>query len=1134
MLKKFSLIVSFVFVTLVAFGLTASSALAQADYQIYVHDVKTEKPVYSVGETVKGEFVVSNLADIAQSEIMYEVSSGLYNSNEMVLLTKQSPSPKTWPIYIKSKSKVTIPFEYKLPESLTGTSAIQVIAVLKDGTFVGQGLVPISVSGKANTENISIVGSILVINKSKDLAVSPNTGPTVYEDDVLEFLSVISSTTKKYTFTPTLSLYNRTDNNNALIKTINLPNIVTGSQPTELVVKLPVDLDPLVYYGVISFKTQDKAELADTSFRYIVAGPIATIRNITSEVLEAKKGTSIPFIVKYGSQPIDELRPEKQVKIEGATISVAVTNEKGEIVGNANSPIDLFQSEISLAVESAVKASSLSYSAVIKDSTGKILSEYKTDLPTKESLKDQKSYLPKSNFSLITLISAVLLLIIIAVLIYIRRKHKIVNVPLTILAFAFLLTTGLLGARDVKAWELFVGHIYSGSGHAGMFRVTSVASPVPDTIKMYNPGETFNLSFSTSFGDCNNGSEYFYAYRFKDGINWWSQTPTLSSTTNWTTDYTTNKAYWVNNGTELFSASGLSNHFNLTKTTCLALGYHWSTLFHFCIAPNIFAKTYSFSKQYTAPTTPGYHKMYFAIFQKGDDHGGNGIDDGKQNATYVQEICVKGAGVCYGESVVVSYCPNLVGTYTYTNGVVYDPSGQATSYVLDSSGNCVINHAPNAPTVTGPANSTSTVSTAFSASSTDQDGDTIRYLFDWDNNGVIDTYSPASGYVNSGVSQNGSNIWYSATNTSFKVFAQDEHGAISSPTSRSINIGSPFSTNSPPTAPVITGTTTGIVGVNYGFWAKSTDPDGDKIRYRFDWKDGGSPVWSPDYDYTTGTPPVAIPAYETSGVARSGNKTWTTSGTKTFEVTAVDEHGATSSMATHSIVIQTFSGFGDITLTSLGSPRPCEENYLSWNSNGAESYTLYRKKSGSSNWELVKSFSSTPFSMTYTDGPLVGGDIYAYYVNSTYQGLTKNSNTITLTAITCPECGTAIYDDSMTDWPVDNTLLCKLPSEVVLSSKNKLEVPPNIEFSWKCHIDDTYDQSCATNGYDSLSTECPQVDGITIASGTSMTFYSSRVSATCPSAQISCINGQLIIDPAGLILSDYRYRSCAIPKFNEF
>ncbi len=695
MLKKISLIVSFVFLALIAIGFTTSPVFAEADYQIYVHDIKTDKPSYTVGETVKGEFVISNLANTAQSDIMYEISSGLYDSAEMSLTTKQGISPKLGPIYIKSQSKITIPFEYKLPESLTGKSAIQVIAVLKDGTFVGQGYAPVAISGKATVEHVPILASGLKLNNDNKLIVVPNTGPTVYKGETLEFSYIVSPTTKKYTFTPTLDLYNRADNSNALVKTIELPKIETGKKSTEAIVKLPVSLDPLVYYGVISFKTLDKAELADTSFRYIIAGPIATIRNVTSNVLEAKAGMDIPFEVTYGLQPLDELRPGKQVKLDGATISVVVTNENGENVGVVDSQLDLSKGEISLSVLALAPAKSLSYSAVIKDLTGKILSEYKTNLPTNDSVKDQKSYLSKSGYSLITLICAIILLITIIILIYMRVKHKIVNMPLTILAFVFLLATLLLGARDAKAWEFYMGHIFSGSGHTGMFRVTSVTSPVPDTIKSYAPGEPFNLSFKASYGDCSNDSEYFYAYVYKTGIDWWSQTPDLKQTTNWVSDYTANKAYWASKGTELLTANGFlssSNKFNVsTKALCNSAGLPWVTLFGQgkCLQPDIFAKTYSFSKQYTAPTTPGYHKMYFAIFQKGDDHGGNNVGDGHQNATYVQTICVTGAGLCYGEQTNDSACPNLSGAYTLSNGTIYDPDGEETTLIQDSSGNCV-------------------------------------------------------------------------------------------------------------------------------------------------------------------------------------------------------------------------------------------------------------------------------------------------------------------------------------------------------------------------------------------------------------------------------------------------------------
>ena len=50
--------------------------------------------------------------------------------------------------------------------------------------------------------------------------------------------------------------------------------------------------------------------------------------------------------------------------------------------------------------------------------------------------------------------------------------------------------------------------------------------------------------------------------------------------------------------------------------------------------------------------------------------------------------------------------------------------------------------------------------------------------------------------------------------------------------------------NSPPLKPSEPdGPSSGEVGINYYFSTSTTDPDGDKIMFRFDWGDGSKSSW---------------------------------------------------------------------------------------------------------------------------------------------------------------------------------------------------------------------------------------------------------------------------------------------------
>ncbi len=90
------------------------------------------------------------------------------------------------------------------------------------------------------------------------------------------------------------------------------------------------------------------------------------------------------------------------------------------------------------------------------------------------------------------------------------------------------------------------------------------------------------------------------------------------------------------------------------------------------------------------------------------------------------------------------------------------------------------------------------------------------------------------------------------------------------------------SDNNPPSKPTITGPTEGEAGKTYTYTAVSTDPDGDKIFYCFDWGDGN--------EFCTNL--------VDSGQSVQASHSWEEQGTYIIKVTATDEHGAVSEPAT--------------------------------------------------------------------------------------------------------------------------------------------------------------------------------------------------------------------------------------------
>jgi hypothetical protein len=137
-------------------------------------------------------------------------------------------------------------------------------------------------------------------------------------------------------------------------------------------------------------------------------------------------------------------------------------------------------------------------------------------------------------------------------------------------------------------------------------------------------------------------------------------------------------------------------------------------------------------------------------------------------------------------------------------------------------------------------------------------------------------------------------------------------------------------TNTPPSAPVITGPTTGTVGT-YGFSFVSTDPELNAIRYAIDWDSNGAEDQS-----------VPGAGFVPSGTSQNANQALPV-GTTTFQVKAIDDQGVNSDSpwSVHQIVLTPVPP-PTASLTINGSDGPLTVNNgaaltISWSSTGASS-----------------------------------------------------------------------------------------------------------------------------------------------------------------------------------------------------
>jgi hypothetical protein len=235
---------------------------------------------------------------------------------------------------------------------------------------------------------------------------------------------------------------------------------------------------------------------------------------------------------------------------------------------------------------------------------------------------------------------------------------------------------------------------------------------------------------------------------------------------------------------------------------------------------------------------------------------------------------------------------------TYVNGGGYANSGAGFWLPLMGGGDFCFktyggggggNNPPNTPsTPSGPSTGNPGVSYNYYTSAIDPDGDQVSYQFDW-GDGTQSTWSP---YYTSGSTAGTDHSWPSGT-YQVKARAKDTHGAYSGWSSpRTVTIGG--GGNSPPNTPnTPSGPTTGTPGATYTYSTSTIDPDGDQVKYYFDWDDGTG-------DWTS---------YASSGSTQSASHSWSSGGTYQVKVKAQDDNGADSS----------YSSTLTVTITSTNS-----------------------------------------------------------------------------------------------------------------------------------------------------------------------------------------------------------------------
>ena len=142
----------------------------------------------------------------------------------------------------------------------------------------------------------------------------------------------------------------------------------------------------------------------------------------------------------------------------------------------------------------------------------------------------------------------------------------------------------------------------------------------------------------------------------------------------------------------------------------------------------------------------------------------------------------------------------------------------------------------------GPGNGIEDEEYTYTTSTTDPDGDQVKYGWDWTGDNIVDSWTDL---YNSGTTCGVKLIFDEIGTYYLKVKAEDEKGAqsaFSQPLTIIIESG-----NKAPNTPSISGPSEGKVETFYDYMISTIEPDGENVLYWVEWGDGKNSGWVGPY-----------------------------------------------------------------------------------------------------------------------------------------------------------------------------------------------------------------------------------------------------------------------------------------------
>jgi hypothetical protein len=223
-----------------------------------------------------------------------------------------------------------------------------------------------------------------------------------------------------------------------------------------------------------------------------------------------------------------------------------------------------------------------------------------------------------------------------------------------------------------------------------------------------------------------------------------------------------------------------------------------------------------------------------------------------------------------GNEACVSHSFSSSGTFQI-KARTEDKKGAQSGWSSALTVSIAANNAPTAPSTPSGSTTTGTVgeSYQFTTSSTDSDGDQIKYGFDLYGDGSDIHWTDL---FDSGITAFAQLKWEKKGTFQLRVKAEDQYGKESS-WSGTVSVTMENTAPEIPSKP--SGETNGKKDKTYTYTTSTTDPEGHSIYYKFDWGDGTDSGWV---------------GPESSGSTASASHSWS-QGTYSIKVKAKDLYG---------------------------------------------------------------------------------------------------------------------------------------------------------------------------------------------------------------------------------------------------